>query len=118
MEAGTLGDPEVTDTAEAGHGLDGEDLEAVEDKQRKEEADGEPDDDPDGEPDDDPDKDSDDDPENNPDDDPEDDPDKAPGTRPGRKKAEASTPVIGMDGKTADGAMPYELMMKQLYLLR
>lgn len=30
----------------------------------------------------------------------------------------APPPVLGMDGKTADGAMPYELLKKQLDLLR
>lgn len=73
------------------------------------------DDDPD-EPDaDDPDDDPDD-----PDDDPdEDDPQKK--RRTANKTAEdglPEEPVIGMDGKTKDGAMPYELLMKQLDYLK
>lgn len=36
------------------------------------------------------------------------------GTQAGR----TPPPVLGMDGKTADGAMPYELLKKQLDLLR
>ena len=36
-----------------------------------------------------------------------------------QKTAETSPePVIGMDGKTADGAMPYEILKRQLALLR
>ena len=34
------------------------------------------------------------------------------------KKVEPEKPVIGMDGKTKDGAMPYEILTKQLELLR
>ena len=34
------------------------------------------------------------------------------------KKVEPEKPVIGMDGKTKDGAMPYEILAKQLELLR
>ena len=33
-------------------------------------------------------------------------------------KTQAAAPIIGMDGKTSDGAMPYELLKKQLDLLR
>ena len=34
------------------------------------------------------------------------------------KKVEPAKPVIGLDGKTEDGAMPYEILAKQLELLR
>ena len=33
-------------------------------------------------------------------------------------KTQPAAPIIGMDGKTSDGAMPYELLKKQLDLLR
>ena len=34
------------------------------------------------------------------------------------KKVELAKPVIGLDGKTEDGAMPFEILAKQLELLR
>ena len=49
----------------------------------------------------------------------EDDPQKK--RRTANKTAEDGLPeelVIGMDGKTKDGAMPYELLMKQLDYLK
>lgn len=35
-----------------------------------------------------------------------------------QKKPEPAGPVIGMDGRTEDGSMPYEILAKQLELLR
>ena len=35
-----------------------------------------------------------------------------------RKKPEPAAPVIGMDGRTEDGSMPYDILAKQLELLR
>lgn len=35
-----------------------------------------------------------------------------------RKNPEPAAPVIGMDGRTEDGSMPYEILAKQLELLR
>ena len=37
---------------------------------------------------------------------------------PSEADAEAKTPVIGMDGKTTDGAMPFEILKKQLDFLK
>ena len=34
------------------------------------------------------------------------------------RKVEPEKPLIGLDGKTKDGAMPYEILAKQLELLR
>ena len=47
----------------------------------------------------------------------------APAEKPEHTLNEARTdvnppPVLGMDGRTADGAMPYELLKKQLDFLR
>ena len=42
----------------------------------------------------------------------------APDTKPDHSDMEPEKPVIGMDGKTKDGAMPYELLRKQLDFLR
>lgn len=35
-----------------------------------------------------------------------------------QRKADPAKPVIGLDGKTEDGSMPYEILVKQLELLR
>jgi hypothetical protein len=40
------------------------------------------------------------------------------GVPPSVENATPKVPVIGMDGKTPDGAMPYELLRKQLDFLR
>ena len=37
---------------------------------------------------------------------------------PDAEDTEPETPVIGMDGRTKDGAMPYDLLKKQLDFLR
>ena len=80
-----------------------------------------PDEDDDPDDPDDPDNDPDDDP-NDPDDDPDDDPDederrKKP-ANPSTEDVVPKPPMIGMDGKTEDGAMPYELLRKQLEFLK
>ena len=53
-------------------------------------------------------------------DDPDDpDEDDEPDEKRGTAKAEdKGFPVIGLDGRTADGAMPYELLKKQLDFLK
>jgi ATP-dependent Clp protease protease subunit len=68
---------------------------------------------PEGDPDEEEESEEEDDPGEGPGEESEDDPEKT--TKP---KAADTGPVIGLDGKTKDGAMPYDLLIKQLEYLR
>ena len=69
---------------------------------------------------DDPDNDPDDDPNapNTPNDDPDEDERRKKPANPSAEDTLPKPPMIGMDGKTEDGAMPYELLRKQLEFLK
>ena len=73
-------------------------------------------DDPDNDPDDDPDDDPND--PDDPDDDPDEDERRKKPANPSAEDTLPKPPMIGMDGKTEDGSMPYELLRKQLEFLK
>ena len=107
--------------ADASSEADTDVSDAVTDKQEEPDKEDDPDGDPDGDS-------GEDDPDEGPEDDPDTDDDTPKKPKPADDEAEAvplvdtaeppKMPAIGMDGKTKDGAMPYELLKKQLELMR